>query len=122
MAISTFSDVKITSFETLAMIGGSYRELTFVIKNANGTQIGFSGNDSFVWTLAPYTQDDYIALTKNGVLVDGNFVIYLLSSDTENLSGKYIQLGVVNTGLPNYVYPVGRGIVDIIPRGGIVYG
>ncbi len=119
--ILTFPNVLVNSFDEITMIGGSYRELNYDIYDCNNQLLPLSINESLLWELSPFDQSEYTLVSKYGSLVSGKFILYLLSSDTENLSGKYIQKVTLQTGLPDYNYPLGRGIVNIIPRGGITY-
>lgn len=121
MAISTFSNIIVNSLSPLTIIGGTYRELNFFMLDENGEILMPSTGATASWSISPYEQPDYILFTKNGVFVDDHFVIYLLSTDTENLSGKFIQIPTLQSGLGNFNYPLGRGIIDIIPRIGISY-
>lgn len=119
--IPTFSDIAINSLPILNIRGGSYRELNFFMYDKNNNILIPSTGAVFSWTLSLYDQQDYVILTKYGVTNVDHFTIYLLSTDTENLSGKYIQKSILQSGLEKYVYSLGRGIVHIEPRIGIKY-
>jgi len=121
MAIKTFQNITVNSLSSLTIIAGTYRELNFYIYDENDDILIPSTGATLSWSLAPYEQSDYILFTKQGVFVDDRFVIYLLSTDTENLSGKFIQSPLLDSGLGMYVYPLGRGLIDIIPRIGMSY-
>jgi hypothetical protein len=63
-------------------------------------------------------------LLKSGVYrsdwgLHNRFTIYLYSTDTITLSGKYIQQPVL-IGNPGYEFRLGQGIINIVPASGLV--
>lgn len=121
MTLNTFQNVTINSLSPLTMIAGNYRELNFYITDENGDVLMPSTGAVATWSLSYYDQPDLILFTKTGVFINDHFVIYLLSTDTENLLGKFIQNPILQSGLGSFTYPLARGVVNIIPRIGMTY-
>ena len=114
----TFPNTIINEFPDLNFIGGSYKELSFFIKS-NNILLDLTGYTG-VWSLSPYSQLDYPLLSLTTTCSNGLLFIEILSTYTENLSGKFIQEAKVLL-IPGYLeYKLGRGIVNIIPRIGII--
>jgi len=76
----------------ISFTAGSTIMLDFEILSSNGNAFNIA-NSTFVWKLSPYGTKDYVILTKtNPVLINLNTIRFTLTStDTEALSGKYIQ-------------------------------
>jgi len=119
--MKTFSDVNVYSFPETTFIGGSYKVLHFYTYTSSSSISGSVALDvtsaCIVWNLCPYDAREYVALSKDAVGYNGYYTVTLLSTDTEELSGKYIQKPeLLNDG--KYDYRLGRGIINIIPAGG----
>lgn len=117
--ISTFPNLNIYDLEELTFIGSSYRELNFHIYDVSGSLQDISQISEAYWDLVPYGHTDYVALSKTGVINGTYFTIYLDDSDTQYLSGKYIQRPGLCI-LPGWEYKLGQGIINIIPRIGAI--
>lgn len=115
--MKTFSNVTINNLSEISFIAGSYKEIYFGLTLSSGSPLDIS-NISFVWLLCPYNEPDYIVLQKNATISGSCFAVSLLSTETENLSGKYIQMPMID-GYKSYDYRLGQGIVNIIPAGGV---
>lgn len=114
----TFANLSITSLCEISFIAGSYRELSFDVYNASGSPVNVS-TLTFEWLLSPFGQPNSVSLSKTGVSRVGDgysnrFTVYLYSTDTINLSGKYIQQPVIISN-PGYEFRMGQGYVNIIP-------
>lgn len=112
MTISTF-ETPVNTLSEMQFIAGSYKELYFYVYTSASVPINLI-NQTARWILCPFSNQEYETLSKDGVCYNGYIKFSLLSTDTENLSGKYIQRAVLND-IPGYDYPLGRGIVNIIP-------
>jgi hypothetical protein len=117
MTIPTFQNVIINALPSITFIGGSYKELNFHVYSSASVALNLCTSEPY-WTLSPYNQTDYVALTKSGVCYVDHFTIVLNDADTENLSGKYIQRPMLR-GVLGYEYRLGQGEVNIIARIGI---
>ena len=111
--MKTFPNVITYNLEETTFIGGSYKEL-YIDLYTSGCSLIDTRNSIIYWTLSPYDQSDYIILSKSPVLYNGYFMIPLLSTDTIELSGKYIQKSSM-VGTFGYGYNIGQGIINIIP-------
>lgn len=114
MTITTFPKLNINNFPELVFIAGSYKELLFFISLSNGSPVDLT-YQQVLWTLSPYTNPDYIALSRYGSGVDKFTKISLYKEDTKNLVGKYIQRIVINSLKDIYEYKLGQGLVTILP-------
>lgn len=115
--VSTFAS-EVTSLCEMTFIGGTYTELSFDVKNASGSPVDIS-TFTCAWVLSPYGQPSVASVTKAGVFrtdcVDKNrFTVYLYSSDTASLQGKYVQQPIViaSTG---YEFRMAQGYINIVP-------
>jgi hypothetical protein len=102
----------------ITFIAGTYKELTFDVYRASGSPIDIS-SWTYGWVLSPFGQPSVASVTKNGIFrtdcTDKNrFTIYLYSSDTSGLSGKYIQQPII-TATADYEFRTGQGYINIIP-------
>ena len=116
--METFSSISVNSLTEISFIGGSYKELTFSVYDANGAPLDIR-SFTYKWILSPYGEPDTATLIKDGVIdptsTDHNrFIVYLFSYDTVNSSGKFTQQPIVvgNTG---YEYRMAQGYITIIP-------
>jgi len=115
--METFSDVTVNVFPELTFIAGSYKELTFYLNSPSGSPIDVQYMNA-LWELSPYNISGYVSASKTAICSDGYCTVYLLSTDTDNLSGKYTQRLSI-TGVIGYENRIGQGSVNIIPRIGI---
>jgi hypothetical protein len=92
---------------------GTQKILPFTVYKENG--LDPQNIISAVWTLCPYGELQITTLTKTGTnIIINTFDIVLDSSDTETLSGKYIQQITVVDASGNTFRP-GQGTVIISP-------
>lgn len=117
MTITTFTSNNVNTLAEVTFIGGTFRELYFHTYTSASTPIDLTYQPT-LWVLSPYSQPDYISLSKSGVGYNGYFYVPLLSTDTIILSGKYIQKATI-LGVNGYTYKLGQGIINIIPAGGV---
>lgn len=83
----------LNTLEEVSFIGGTTFYLDFKLKDSAGSYINLVGK-TFTWKMSPYGTKSVTTLSKTGVsLVSDDYTvrITLSPSDTENLSGKYIQ-------------------------------
>lgn len=116
--VDTFSSITTTSLTEISFIGGSYKELTFAVKDSAGSPIDIS-SFTYSWILSPYGEPETSSLVKAGVfrtdVTDKNeFTVYLYSDETVNLSGKYIQQPIL-VGSPGYEFRMAQGYITILP-------
>lgn len=129
MTYTSYSSLN--TLEDTSFIGGNTFYLDFNVYDDNGVMIDLSGK-SLEWKLAPYGQKNINILIKTetpyvsgGVTYGGgvtDFDIYtkrvtLDSSDTESLSGKYVQQVVVIEILPDttvITYKPSQGVITIL--------
>lgn len=105
----------INSLEETAFIGGTDFTLTFNVFDSDGVTPQNIGGATVIWTLSPYGQS-YNALQINGVLADDySFTVDISASDTESLSGKYIQQIIIKSFYGQEYVPA-QGVVLIIPK------
>lgn len=114
----TFPTLCITSLSELTLIAGTYRELSYDVYDSAGSPVDISGW-TYDWCLAPYGQPNIVSIVKSGVSRSGDgysnrFTIYLYSTDTETLYGKYIYQPVLIAN-PGYEFRLGQGYMNIIP-------
>ena len=110
--MNTFTKVVVNSLAEVDFIAGSYKELYFYIFTSACVAVDISSL-SVSWVLYPYNRPEYIALSKSASCYDGYGVVPLLSSDTINLAGKYMQRATLVSGVSGYNYELGQGIVNI---------
>lgn len=112
--IPTFSDLDIYILDDITFIGGTYKNLEFYL---------FEGNNNFIiprrikvlWELSDYNLSGNVVLSKNmSIAFDYRIPIEILSSETENLQGRYIQTLSMNIG-GDYTVVLAKGIVNILP-------
>lgn len=115
MTYSIFSTIN--SLEPMGMIGGTEYTIEFNVYDNNNSPLELAGK-TCLWTICQYGQPEYAILTKTGVIsptVSNRFTITLVSSDTENLSGKFTQQPIVVDLLGAEFRPA-QGDVLIQPR------
>jgi len=111
--IPTFNDVDAYNLDEITFIGGSYKDFEYYIFN-NGNLQGLN-HIKALWQLSDYNLSGHIVLSKASFLrLALPIPIELLSTDTENLSGRYVQTLTINIG-GNYNIVLARGIINILP-------
>lgn len=129
--MSYTSYAEINTLSEISFIAGSTEYLDFQIYNADGVLIPVTGK-TLEWKLAPYGSKDYNSIIKTGTPYVSGGITYgggvtdydlytkrvtLDPSDTENLSGKYVQQVVViqeNADLSTTTFKPAQGVVTII--------
>lgn len=129
MSYTSYADIN--TLEEISFIAGSTEYLDFKIYNADGVLIPVTGK-LLEWKLAPYGSKDYNSVIKTetpyvsgGVTYGGGVTDYDLytkrvtldPSDTESLSGKYVQQIVViqqNLDSTTTTFKPAQGVVTII--------
>jgi hypothetical protein len=117
--MDTFSTFSTINLSEITFIGGSYRELAFDVFNTSGSPINLHTMQSCKWILSPFGKPETATLLKDGVIdpiINNRFWVYLLSSDTASLSGKYVQQPIV-VASTDYEFRLGQGYLNIIPAG-----
>jgi len=107
----------INSLGEISFIAGTEYTLIFDVYDINGSPLSLSGS-TCTWTLSPYGQPEYAIMTKTGIIsgsISNEFSITLGLTDTETLSGKYIQQPIVVDILGNENRPA-QGVLTLIPR------
>jgi len=110
--MNTFTNVVVNALTEVNFIAGSYKELYFYTFTSACAAINIS-NLSVSWVLYPYNHPEYIALSKSATCYDGYAVVPLLSTDTVDLGGKYMQRATLLTGVSGYNYELGQGVLNI---------
>ena len=79
----------LNSTQEMSFIAGNTQYLDFECVDENGQTINLATGSAKV-DFSPYGDSNYVVLSKNGVIYDGNkFTITLNSGDTINLGGLY---------------------------------
>lgn len=107
----------INSLDEIAFIAGTDYTFTFNVNDVNGNPLDITSGTA-KWTLSPYGQTDYAAITKDGTIsgiTSNQFSVVLLSSDTKDLYGKYIQQPIIIDFYGEEFRPA-QGVITIIPR------
>lgn len=114
MANSIFC-IEVNQLSEFAMIAGTYQSLEFYFYYSDGTALDLSSS-SAKWRLCRIGQQSNPVVDIPAEITSGNgVVVNLLSTYTQNLSGKYIQQPVLIDYQGNeYVYQ--QGIITIIPK------
>jgi len=95
---------------------GSTKVLTFVCYQEDGVNLLNITGGTPSWRLCPYGEFGVNVLTIQGVFTDNNtFSVTISPSDTETLSGKYIQQVIITDFDLNEFIP-GQGITVIFPK------
>jgi len=118
---STFSTISSITLCEETMIAGTYKELSFDAFDADSNPIDIS-SFTYTWMLSPFGHPEVVSVSKIGVFRSdisnkNRFTIYLLSTDTASLSGKYIHQPVIS-GNPGYDFRLGQGYINILPANG----
>jgi len=116
-SIPTLSSININSLTEKTFIAGTYQEFTFDVFDSAGDPIDIS-TFAFSWVLSPFGQPNSVSLSKTGIyrtdyVLGNRFTVYVISTDTINLAGKYVQQPIV-TANPGYEFRMGQGYVNII--------
>ena len=113
----TFTNYQIiNSLEEFPMIAGNSYTLTFNVFEEDGVNPVDLGGATCSWALSPYGQPEYNILQKTGTITGTNvFKISLLTSDTQSLSGKYIQQPIVVSFLGETYRPA-QGLISVISQ------
>lgn len=106
----------LNNLQEVSFIAGHTYSFDFNIYQ-NGEMVTMVGK-SLEWRLAPYGEKNYVSLVKtegDGVVDVDSFTkrVTLSPSDTENLSGKFVQQPIV-TDFDGNVFKPGQGIVVIL--------
>lgn len=114
---NTFTSFTITSLCEISFIAGTYRELTFDVYDATNNPVDISSGYTFKWVLSPYGSPNVTSLSKDGTYIattDKNrFIVYLYSTDTVSLSGKYVQQPIIIID-DDHQFRMGQGYVIIV--------
>lgn len=107
--------IEVNQLGEFAMIAGDSETLEFSYFYKDGTPLDLSSSTAR-WRLCYVGQPDVAVLDLPGEIFGGNnFVVKLSISNTENLSGKFIQQPVlVDYKGDEYVYQ--QGVITIIPK------
>ncbi len=112
----TFPNITIPQLSPLSFIGGTYKELTFYPFTSSSAVLDISTAEKCYWSLAPYSQPDFVILEKECVNYGTYFRLYLTKNDTFTLSGKYIQTVYIQSiSEDDYTYKIAQGEVNILP-------
>jgi len=119
MTTNTFANLSINSLLEQSYIAGTYMELPFDVFDADGNAVDISAF-TYTWLLSPYGQPSTVTLTKSGVfqsavVAQNRFIVYLYSTDTSGLSGKYVHQPVIVSN-PGYEFRMGQGFITFIPQ------
>jgi len=105
MTYTSYSDLY--TLEEISFIGGTTYDLDFKLQDTSGSYVSLVGK-TFTWKMSPYGSKSVISASKIGIsLVNDDYTvrITLSSSDTQNLSGKYIhQISFVSDEVRNAVW------------------
>lgn len=105
----------INTLEEFSIIAGNDFLLQFTIYQDDGVNLLDISTSTIKWVLSPFGQPSFTALQKTATITGvGTFEVSLLSSDTENLSGKYIQQPIIDSA--GVIYRPGQGCVFIQPQ------
>jgi len=119
MAYTSYANIN--TLEDMEFIAGSTEYIDFTIQNDAGVPIGVTGK-TLEWRLAPYGQKNFNSVTKteaSGVTTPDLYTkrVTLDPTDTQSLSGKYVQQVIVvetNPDLTTTTYKPAQGVVTII--------
>ena len=111
-------DYKI-ELEPVSFIAGDYQEFQYRVSDSEtGLGVSLKSTRELKLALCPYGDNENPVLVLDGELLDNDassFLVKLKSSDTENLSGLYLQQPIIidNDG---QVFRPGQGTVNIYSR------
>lgn len=117
----TFSSISTVSLAETTFIAGTYKEITFDVFDVLSQPVNIS-SFALSWVLSPFGEPTTVTLTKLGVFrtdyaLNNRFTVYLYSTDTVLLGGKYMQQPIIS-GNTGYDFRLGQGFVNIIPANG----
>jgi hypothetical protein len=105
----------INSLDEASFIAGGEFLFEFTVYESDGINPLDLGGASVEWVLCPYGQSEYTALQKTATITGTNtFEVSLSSSDTINLSGKFIHQPII-TAFSGEEFRPAQGTVLIIP-------
>ena len=111
--MSYTSYAQINALEEISFIAGTYYTIEFKVYNQAGDEANLSGS-TCTWKMSPYGEPNIVTLSLNGTITGTNtFEVYLLSSATLNLSGKYVHQPIITDGTK--IYRPQQGVINIIP-------
>lgn len=107
--------IEVNQLQEFSIIGGTSETLQFFFYNSDGTPLDLESSTA-KWRLCRLGQPNVTILDLDAEIFDNNgVVVQLQSSDTQNLSGKFIQQPVLIDFAGNeYVFQ--QGIITIIPK------
>ncbi len=117
----TLSSISVNTLAEETFIAGTYKEISFDAYDVDGNAVDMS-TFTCTWVLSPFGKPDIVSLSKSctfrtDVADKNRFTLYLPSTDTASLSGKYVQQPVI-TGNPGYEFRLGQGYVNILAANG----
>ena len=116
--LNTFSNISVINLTELTFIAGTYTEISMDIYNASGSVVDLT-TWTCTWVLCPFGQPNAPALVKTAtfrtdIVSKNRFTVYLYSTDTISLSGKYIQQPIFTASI-GYDFRPGQGYINILP-------
>jgi len=110
----TQTSISTNCLSEITFIAGTYKELVFDVYDNGGRAINM-GAFTCEWYMSPFGQPSVISASANGVYQsDNRFIVYLDSTVTSGLSGKYVHQPVI-IGNPGYEYRPAQGHINIVP-------
>lgn len=107
--------LSVNGLEEFSFIGGSEYVLEFNVFDENGAEVDIT-SATVSWKMSYYGQPDYAVLTKAGSITDTNsFEVVILSTDTQELSGKFIHQPIV-VDFDGSEFRPSQGVITILPR------
>jgi hypothetical protein len=114
MTYTSFS--QINSLDEFSFIAGETYTLNFTVYQSNGITLMSLGGATIYWVLAPYGQPDYrVVKITASITGDNTFEVYIPSSATSSLSGKFVHQPVIISSSGAETRGA-QGILLIIPR------
>jgi hypothetical protein len=119
MTNTTYSRFTINDLDEFSFIAGAYQEIFFDVYTSAGSPVDITSASCLMVVSKYGDQSNSILQISGSPVVSGSvlnqFVVELESSDTKELSGKYIYQPVIQV-LSGDEYRPSQGIVTIIPR------
>jgi hypothetical protein len=110
----TFPSNTVNTLEAIDFIAGSWQELSFSVYDDTGAPLSLNGK-TCTWELARYGQSDAILTISASTSGSSNVMTTVLSDETNDLSGKFLQQPIVYDPIASKEYRK-QGIVIIWPR------
>lgn len=105
----------VNTLEEISFIAGSEYVLEFNVYDEFGSPIDISSS-TVTWRMSYYGQPDYAVLDKSGSITDtSKFEVVLLTSDTEDISGKFVHQPIIEDFDGSQFRPA-QGVITIIPK------